>query len=80
MEVSCTNCFLGLDCLPRNLRRRVGPERAGELGFGAEVEVTDAESRPCQRTANNASNRRLMSVAKDRAVWRHARSRNRSNW
>ena len=27
-----------------NLRRRVGPEHAGELGFGAEVEATEARN------------------------------------
>jgi hypothetical protein len=32
-----------------NSPRRVGPERAGELGFGAEVEVTEARSAPFER-------------------------------
>jgi hypothetical protein len=32
----------GIRTLTPQMRRRVGPEGAGELGFGAEVEVTDA--------------------------------------
>jgi hypothetical protein len=35
VEVSFTNRILGLDCFPRNLRRRVGPKRAGTFGLRA---------------------------------------------
>jgi hypothetical protein len=39
-EIAFTNRCPSLNCLPRKMRRRVGLERAGELGFGAEVDAT----------------------------------------
>src|SRR5262249_14352622 len=39
-EIAFTNRCPSLNCLPRKMHRRVGPERAGHFGLRAQVEVT----------------------------------------
>jgi hypothetical protein len=51
-EFAFANRWPGLNCLPRKMRRRAGPERAGHFSLRAEVDCTDASKSATPRPAD----------------------------
>src|SRR5262249_3049974 len=49
-ELAFTNCCPSLNCLPRKMHRRVGPQRARDFGLGAEVDCTEASKSATPRS------------------------------